>query len=35
MWKSFALEPHGEWSEFADECIGLFTPVEDGISAFQ
>lgn len=21
MWKSFALEPYGEWSEFADECI--------------
>ncbi len=21
MWKSFALELHGEWSEFADECI--------------
>jgi hypothetical protein len=23
MWKSFVLELHGEWSEFADECIGL------------
>jgi hypothetical protein len=22
-WKSFALEPHDEWSEFPDECIGL------------
>lgn len=21
MWKSFALELHGEWSEFAHECI--------------
>jgi hypothetical protein len=21
MWKSFALEPYGKWSEFADECI--------------
>jgi hypothetical protein len=26
MWKSFALEPHGEWSEFANECIGLLRP---------
>ena len=24
MWKSFVLELHGEWSEFADECIGLW-----------
>jgi len=23
MRKSFVLELHGEWSEFADECIGL------------
>jgi hypothetical protein len=23
MPKSFVLELHGEWSEFADECIGL------------
>jgi hypothetical protein len=23
IWKSFALELHGEWSEFADECTGL------------
>jgi hypothetical protein len=23
MRKSFVSEPHGEWSEFADECIGL------------
>jgi predicted xylose isomerase-like sugar epimerase len=23
MRKSFALELHGEWSEFANECIGL------------
>ena len=23
MWKSFALERHGEWSQFADECTGL------------
>jgi hypothetical protein len=21
MWKSFVLELHGEWSEFADECL--------------
>jgi hypothetical protein len=30
MWKSFVLELHGEWSEFADECIGLWllSPVE-------
>jgi hypothetical protein len=24
MWKSFVLELHGEWSEFAGECIGLW-----------
>jgi hypothetical protein len=23
MWKSFVLELHGEWSEFADECFAL------------
>ena len=23
MWKSFVLELHGEWSEFADKCIAL------------
>ena len=23
MWKSFVLELHGEWSEFADERIAL------------
>jgi hypothetical protein len=28
MWKSFAFEPHGEWSEFADECIDLMATVE-------
>ena len=28
MWKSFVLELHGEWSEFADECIGLKATVE-------
>ncbi len=26
MWKSFVLELHGEWSEFADEYIGLPSP---------
>jgi hypothetical protein len=26
MWKSFVLELHGEWFEFADECIGLYAP---------
>lgn len=31
MWKSFALELHGEWSEFADECIGMLLPVENRI----
>jgi hypothetical protein len=25
MWKSFVLELHAEWSEFADECIALVT----------
>jgi hypothetical protein len=29
MRKSFVLELHGEWSEFADECIGLFTSFEN------
>lgn len=29
MWKSFALELHGEWSEFADECIGLKSSTEE------
>ena len=24
MRTSFVLELHGEWSEFADECIGLW-----------
>ena len=24
MWKSFVLELHGEWCEFADECIALW-----------
>jgi hypothetical protein len=28
MWKSFVLELHGEWSEFADECIGLLAETE-------
>ena len=28
MWKSFVLELHGEWSEFADEYIGLLSPAE-------
>jgi hypothetical protein len=28
MWKSFALEPHGESSEFADECIGLNATID-------
>jgi hypothetical protein len=27
MWKNFVLELHGEGSEFADECIGLLSPV--------
>jgi hypothetical protein len=26
MWKSFVLELHGEWSESADECVGLLPP---------
>jgi len=29
MWKSFVLERHGEWSEFADEFIGLSSPREE------
>jgi hypothetical protein len=29
MWKSFVLELHGEWSEFAGECIGMLSSVED------
>ena len=33
MWKSFALELHGEWSEFADECIGLESTAENGPAA--
>jgi hypothetical protein len=28
MWKSFALELHSEWSDFADECIALFSTGE-------
>ena len=28
MWKSFVLELHGEWSEFADECIGLNATID-------
>jgi hypothetical protein len=28
MRKSFALELHGEWFEFADECIGLYATVD-------
>jgi hypothetical protein len=28
MWKSFVSELHGEWSEFADECIALKATVE-------
>jgi hypothetical protein len=28
MWKSFVLELHGEWSEFADECIALLSSIE-------
>jgi hypothetical protein len=28
MRKSFASGLHGEWSEFADECIGLISPFE-------
>ena len=28
MWKSFVLELHREWSEFADECIALLATVE-------
>jgi hypothetical protein len=28
MWKSFVLELHGEWSEFADERIGILAIVE-------
>jgi hypothetical protein len=28
MRKSFASGLHGEWSEFADECIGLLAIVE-------
>jgi len=32
MWKSFVLELHGEWSEFADEWIGLVSPFEIGFN---
>jgi hypothetical protein len=32
MWKSFVSELHGEWSEFADECIGLFSTIEIGLA---
>ena len=28
MRKSFVLELHGEWSEFADEYIGLLWPID-------
>jgi hypothetical protein len=28
MPKSFVLELHGEWSEFADDCIGLLATVD-------
>ena len=30
MWKSFDLELHGEWSEFADECIALLSSTDSG-----
>jgi hypothetical protein len=30
MWKSFVLELHGEWSEFAGECIGLWVLKKSG-----
>lgn len=30
MWKSFVLELRGEWSEFADECIGLLLVIDAG-----
>ena len=30
MWKSFVLELHGEWSELADEYLGLLSLVENG-----
>jgi hypothetical protein len=32
MWKSFVLELHGEWPEFADECIGLLATVEPNVT---
>jgi hypothetical protein len=28
MRKSFVLDLHGEWSEFADECIPVLVSVE-------
>ena len=31
MRKSFAPGLHGEWSEFADECIGLMATIENVI----
>ena len=31
MWKSFVLELHGEWSEFADECFALKSTVGNRI----
>jgi hypothetical protein len=35
MWKSFVLELHGEWSEFADECIALKSTIEVDKSTVQ
>jgi hypothetical protein len=29
MWRSFVLGPHGEWSEFANECNGLISPFQN------
>jgi|GEM_PF-4152483 len=34
MWKSFVLELHGKWSEFADECIDLFPSTGHSKTAF-
>ena len=33
MRKSFASGLHGEWSEFADECIGLLSSIHNRIEA--
>jgi hypothetical protein len=33
MWKSFVLELHGEWDEFADEGTGVFSLIESSTRA--